>query len=228
MRALIDLDNIFFKGCFATTGYYNNIRCCDNMIYSIIDGYYSYKLFLGGPDNFRKKLYPEYKSNRDPSKRPQYLYDVRMYFIKYWNPVIKDTFETDDVIAMEYSIGEDVLYVNDKDYKQLGGWQTNSQGEINWIDDPMLYFWIQMITGDPQDFIPGLRNPEKLHHKKPPAFSYDVAEQLLKPLPDWVRCETVKELYREEFGDRWEQELDLKGNLLWLKRSDSDNFKSWI
>src|SRR5580765_2897944 len=122
MRLLIDTEVILYRNLFGLkdSWYYHQIRSCDNYLEKIMDRFDTtdITLFLSGSNNFRYKIYPLYKSNRKDSERPRYLYDARIYFLKYWNAVCAEGCEADDLIAMNHD--EDSIIVStDKDFNQL-------------------------------------------------------------------------------------------------------------
>jgi 5'-3' exonuclease len=59
----------------------------------------TYKLYIGGSDNFRYKIYPEYKANRLDKPKPEYLQDVRAFLVSEWNAEIVNGMEADDAMS---------------------------------------------------------------------------------------------------------------------------------
>lgn len=62
-----------------------------------------YELYISGEDNFRKKIYPEYKQNRTKPP-PTYLQNCREHMIMEWGAKIVNGMEVDDMcgIRMHY------------------------------------------------------------------------------------------------------------------------------
>jgi hypothetical protein len=135
--------------------------------------------------------------------------------------------ETDDFIAMHYNPTMDIVVSNDKDFMQLGGRIYNwTKNEVIDVQDPMLHFWVQMLTGDRADNIPGVQNPEKAHHKNKPCFTTPTATEYLTSTPD--RRSAVEAIYNKQFGRAWQVQFKLHGDLLWLQREVNDDFMNHI
>jgi 5'-3' exonuclease len=129
-----------------------------------------YKLFLSGQDGFRRKLYPDYKANRDNQPRPKHLEDVRAFLIEEWKAKIVNVVEADDALGMEQT-SESVICSLDKDLKMIPGkhfsWEI--RGVVNgkeWVReaefsevselDGLRAFYRQMLIGDRSDNIIGV------------------------------------------------------------------------
>jgi len=166
-------------------------------------------------------LYP-YKGNRDSSKKPYYLDDVRRHALKY-KQVSKSTGgrESDDfVCAIAQKYGSDcVLWMQEKDgFGVTGTWfyapnlmdemyysDENIIGEI-WIDEKGrmkgagLMFWIaQAIAGDSADNYKGCKG-----------VGPKGAVNLLEPFSGkgWNHLKpcihSVLEVFRDAYGDKYE------------------------
>lgn len=133
-------------------------------------------------NSFRKKLNPNYKSNRKPNK---YVWMLRAHY-QMNGAHYSDTLEADDLIsikAKELGMDNCIIVSIDKDLKQIGGYywsyyKTKSVGmhgepilneygqqereykqkHIDYItkDDADRFFWLSMLTGDPGDNIKGI------------------------------------------------------------------------
>lgn len=227
MRAFIDLDIILYRCLFAgqrdELGYYRQLQICDNKIEDIVDTLEpdGFVLVTSGGHNFREKITPTYKANRKGMERPEYLHDARKYFKKYWDAVVTHGYEADDYIAMSAK-KHDVVVSIDKDFMQLGvpiyDWVKN---ELFVPKDPMLYFWIQMLTGDSADNVEGLKNPAKAHYKSPPNFTQPTAAEVLEGKN---YKQTVQKIYQTAYGNNWFEKFDINARLLWLKRSPEDEY----
>jgi len=229
VKLLIDADTILYKGLFVCEGYFAGLRACDNIIYNILDHFDNppFELVLTGENNFRKKIYPQYKANRKPESRPRYLYDAKRYYLKYWGAVLTDGEEADDYIARN-SDGA-IIVADDKDYLQTGTPIFNPRKwELLEGYDPYYYFWLQCLTGDHVDNVPGLPNPAKAHWAKPPCFTDTTAPPLLEGKSKDEMKQTVLDLYREVYGERAFEEFDLRARLLFLRRKDHKDYSSWI
>jgi len=134
-----------------------------------IEEFYNIKqtfLFVGGKNNFRYKLYPEYKSNRK-SEKPKWFYELKDYLINELGAIPAIQGEADDLIYESYKMSEGncVISTIDKDiminapntplynYRSyddvVGEWK-----QIN-TKESRLAIATQVICGDTTDFIKG-------------------------------------------------------------------------
>jgi len=115
--------------------------------------------YIGGSDNFRKKLYPEYKANRT-KEPPTYLQDCRELLVTQYKSVVVNGMETDDAlgIAQTKYDGNSRICSLDKDLLQVQGWH------FNWVNqefklvsplDGLKTFYKQIILGDKSDNVLG-------------------------------------------------------------------------
>ena len=134
-------------------------------ILNIIETQYTvekYFLFVKGKDNFRYKIYTDYKKNR-PQKHP-IIDTLNKYLIETFGAIQSHNAESDDYVfaysqTPEYK-GRSIICSVDKDLLQIPGIHydyqknkyhiiTEEQGRYNLA--------IQMITGDAADGIKGLK-----------------------------------------------------------------------
>lgn len=228
MRLLIDHDILLYRALWGCKGgYYQQLQTCDYMLEKIMDRLASedITLIISGDSNFRKEISPAYKANRDPNQRPQYLHDAKKYYVKYWDAVVSEGCEADDVIGMAHD--EDSIVVSsDKDMMQLGGLIYNPvKNELYNIQNPWYFFYMQMLTGDKADNIEGIKNPDKAHHKVQPNFTEDTAREVLMG-KDCVNSQaTVEALYRTQYGKgNWITAYDMNARLLFLKRAAAQEY----
>lgn len=118
--------------------------------------------------------------------------------------------------------GLQVIHADDKDMRMFGGlhlnWRTwhltavpHDAYEV-WGDDGLLYghkwFWLQLITGDTADNIPGLPNQgEKAGY-----------QALAGTTCDADAYAAVAALYARRLGGGWERYLCEQAGLLWMRR----------
>lgn len=222
---LVDLDLLIHVGLFGCRyeGFFARLRNCDNYVLNIIE-YFNrdYRLFLSGDNNFRKEICSTYKGNR--KEKPDHFYEVRNYFIKYWEAEVAEGEEADDAIGK--AITDNCIIVsNDHDYKQLGVPMFNPRTwQITEVTNPEYWWWIQMLTGCKTDNVLGVPNPAKAHHKTIPNFTEDSAGKLLEGKTKEEMKDIVQGLYREIYGDAWFTEYDLRARLLFLRRKDADEY----
>ena len=113
--------------------------------------------------NFRKKVYPEYKSKRKGSERPVLLYDMKDALADHFEIARWANLEADDVmgiLATEPQTEElRVIVSEDKDMRTIPAWVFNPAKDdraafISTLDADR-WFLAQTLTGDPTDGYPG-------------------------------------------------------------------------
>lgn len=118
--------------------------------------------------NFRKEIYPAYKSNRANKRKPMVLLELRKHLIEEYQTWVEPRLEADDLLGIlmtspDLIPDEKILVSIDKDLKSVSGrhFQTNrpEQGifevtpeEANW------WHMMQTLTGDPVDGFQGCPN----------------------------------------------------------------------
>jgi DNA polymerase-1 len=115
--------------------------------------------------NFRKEIvYPEYKSNRKASVRPEHLYDLKEWFGTEFKTELRPLMEADDVmgiLATEPHEGERVIVSADKDMQTIPAPLYNPNKpelkirRITPEQAERFMLW-QAICGDQTDGYPGL------------------------------------------------------------------------
>jgi 5'-3' exonuclease, N-terminal resolvase-like domain len=115
--------------------------------------------YIGGSDNFRYKIYPEYKANRTKEK-PHYLEACRELLVTQYRATIVNLIETDDAlgIAQTKYDGNSRIVSLDKDLLQCPGWHFNWVTGMHKLVSPLdglRTFYKQLILGDRTDNIPG-------------------------------------------------------------------------
>lgn len=60
-----------------------------------------YQFYLTGENNFRYKIYPEYKANRLDTQKPRHLAAMREYLMTKHNAIMSDGCEADDLMGIE-------------------------------------------------------------------------------------------------------------------------------
>lgn len=184
-------------------------------------------LFISGQENFRYEIDPSYKANRKTQQRPEYLYDTKNYYIKYWGAVVSsEGNEADDAIGQAHTHEDTVVVSSDKDFFQLGGLIYNPvKDELYDIQNPEYFFWCQMLTGDHADNVPGVKNPAKAHHKNQPNFTDSTAKEFLAGRDKEDMKQMVQDIYFEQYGDDWFKHFDTNARLLFLRRPDKLSYE---
>ena len=202
-------------------------------IIASVDGT-DHQVFLSGKGNFRDELYSEYKANRDRSVKPLHYDAIREYLINVWHADEVVGVEADDalgwaqykeILATKGSIEdtETVICTIDKDLNQIPGWHYNWQLDggkgtmyMTTPEESLHYFFLQWLTGDSADNIPGI-----------PKVGEKTARKILEPLVN-VNA-TAKEYYDEIIrqyknagkGSAW---ANIIGDLLWMQRNPSETW----
>ena len=165
--ALVDADTIYYRAAFKM----NKLeirRQIDTTMLDIEGQTFASKMRVAikGWGNFRKDLYPAYKSNRvTKDDLKEYLTYGHEYMKTKWEGVQADGMEADDLVAIWAYEARDmeipfVICGIDKDLKQIPGNHYNYHKSIHeFIDDDTAYYnlMLQCLTGDSGDNIPGIK-----------------------------------------------------------------------
>lgn len=152
-----------------------------------------YQLCFTHSENFRKDIYPEYKSNRSNQRKPMGFKPFREEIIHKHPSITKPRLEADDVLGiLATKPGADfIIYSQDKDLKQIPG-KHLVDGEIITItkEEGDLFHLMQTLMGDAVDGYPGC-----------PGIGKKKAEAILAKDPSWeavVNAYTNAELTEED------------------------------
>lgn len=138
-----------------------------------------YRIFISGPDNFRKKVCPEYKANRKDTTPPKHLQAAKEYILDHWDGELTYGYEADDGMSLAqmedwnrhdgyYITGQEdkfrqvcstIICSYDKDLKTIPGWHYDWRTQTKfWVseEEAEKFFWIQMLVGDGADNITGI------------------------------------------------------------------------
>lgn len=120
---------------------------------------------LSDDDNFRKRIYPKYKSNRDGKRRPMILVPLKEYIEDTYTTYKRPSLEADDVLGIlstskKIVKGERVIVSMDKDLKTIPGLfynLNNPEFGVQVIDEAEADYWhmYQTLCGDTSDGYPG-------------------------------------------------------------------------
>jgi len=113
-------------------------------------------------DNFRKDIYPAYKSNRKGTERPQHLYDLKEWLGETYPTQIRSRLEADDVMGIlstEPHKGDRIIVSKDKDMQTIPGllFHPGKDKKVRTITPEAaerFMLW-QALTGDQTDGYPG-------------------------------------------------------------------------
>ena len=190
MKILIDCDYIVYKCCAAaetemdfgddvivvTSNFSDAYKCVKRDLDRIQSDLGSFDdeliLFFTSPNNFRKKILPEYKGHRQ-RKKPCGFKRIISELKKNYRVILKDTLEADDALgiyATKYP--GNIIGSPDKDMRQIPGklYDFNETVEIT-PDEGARWHLIQTMAGDNTDGysgVPGIgvKKAEKIFEEK--------------------------------------------------------------
>ena len=116
-------------------------------------------LYFSSVENFRKKIYPDYKGHRNRRKPLGYKRLVN-WCEENFSTVCRHNLEADDALGIDATTPSDVetiLCSPDKDLRQIPGVYWDMKGEVEEItkEDGDRWHLIQSLAGDPTDGYPG-------------------------------------------------------------------------
>jgi hypothetical protein len=175
MIALIDADVLLYRYSWAcqddipfdvddptiVTSASSAKKCIDEHIEMILDetDCEDFVCCLSSPVNFRKAIFPQYKSNRTGPK-PELLSELREWLTGRYTCFSFPGLEADDllgIMATEDPEGTVVCTI-DKDLDQIPGqhynWNTGASYKLS-LAQADRWFYAQALSGDPTDGIPG-------------------------------------------------------------------------
>lgn len=212
MRALLDGDIFAYRTAAASEE--ADERICllrlDRFVREVLHTTQSdaYNIFLSGEDNFRYKLFPEYKAHRKDVVKPKWLQQCREYLVTEWNAEISHGCEADDLLGSRQD-DTTIICSIDKDLLQIEGKHYNFVKEEFYdvtYEGGMRHFYEQLLKGDRADGIPGVAG---LGEKK--------ATRMLEG------CETEQEMFdvcRGAYND--DALMYTYGACLWIWRKEGD------
>lgn len=143
-----------------------------------------YILCFSDKENFRKDVYPEYKSNRKATRKPLGFRDFKAEVMGDYKSLYKPRLEADDCVGiLATKTPGSIIFSEDKDLMQIPGTHMTPDGEFIEVteEEGDKFHLTQTLTGDPVDGYPGCPGVGKVK-----------AEKLLGPSPTW---ETVVDAY---------------------------------
>jgi hypothetical protein len=219
MIALIDADVVAYRMAFGTEDEPEKvaIQKTSEFLEDLIFTYTEVEDcegYLTGKSNFRfdiAKTAP-YKGTR-VAEKPKHLGIIRQYMIDAWAFSVQEGQEADDAIGIRaYALGEEdyIICSIDKDLDNLRGHHYNFVKNIRYYvteDEAIKNFYMQVLTGDRVDNVPGLKGvgPKK-------------AEKILS------EAKTETELFNAVLtaydGDI--NHMTEMAQLLWIRRKEGD------
>lgn len=228
MKALIDGDNLAFACAASAEDADESIAIArtNTMVEGILQDTQAtaYEVWLSGPNNFRYKVYPEYKAQRKDKPRPIHEKACRQFLIDNWQANLSDGCEADDMLgARQLESEASIICHLDKDLNQIPGWHFNWElrRKENIVREKKTYFvtpeeadrffYYQLLIGDATDNIKGIRGVGPV---KAAAFLDGVPKQ------EWY--ERIKDMFT------CEEELDMNAQCVYIWRKNKDNWRNII
>ena len=146
--------------------------------------------------NFRKDIYPDYKSNRIGKRKPVAYKAVKSWVGENWTTYQRPALEGDDVLGIlstsdKLIKGSKIIVSVDKDFKTIPGYFFNpdkmDQPEYSDLITADYWHMMQTLTGDPTDGYPGL-----------PGYGPKKAEKLLSEIDRLHWWDTIVEEYEKK------------------------------
>ena len=158
-----------------TSNFEEAYNCVKRELNKIKDEFGSFDemiLFFTSPNNFRKKILPEYKGHRN-RKKPCGFKRVINELKKNYKVIVKDTLEADDSLGIYATKYEGNIIVSpDKDMRQIAGklYDFNETVDIT-PEEGARWHLIQTMAGDNTDGysgVPGIgiKRAEKIFEEK--------------------------------------------------------------
>ena len=190
MKLLIDCDYIVYKCCAAaetemdfgddvivvTSNFSDAMKCVKRDLNKVQNELGSFDdelvLFFTSPNNFRKKILPEYKGHRQ-RKKPCGFKRVIQELKKEYKVILKDTLEADDALgiyATKYP--GNIIVSPDKDMRQIPGRLYDFKETVDITpEEGARWHLIQTMAGDNTDGysgVPGIgvKKAEKIFDEK--------------------------------------------------------------
>lgn len=254
LKALIDADNIAFA-CAASAEDATleiAISRTNDMLEGLLEDTQAdeYELWLSGPKNFRRGIYPEYKAPRLGAYRPKWEKGVKEYMVEHWQANWSDGVEADDMLGIRqmqemelntgfglafpyqegytYYVKDDIKYNTvichlDKDLNQIPGWHFN--WELNrlgkTIREKRKYFVDHSEAY--RFFCYQLIVGDPTDNIKGVVGSGPkAAEALLGNVPQQYWYEEIRNLYASE------EELDMNAQCVYIWRKEKDHWKNLV
>lgn len=116
-----------------------------------------------GAENYRKEVYPDYKSHRKACRKPCGYKAVKELLHDRYRVLVEPRLEGDDILGLVQTggaMGKTVIVSSDKDLNTVPGWLWNPDKDEQPVEIDRkkadVFFLTQVLTGDKTDGYPGL------------------------------------------------------------------------
>jgi len=180
----------------------------------------SYSAYLTGSDNFRYKVYPQYKAHRQDKPKPKWLSICQEHMVSVWKAKVSEGCEADDLMSIEMTASPDntIICTIDKDLLQVPGEHYNFVKQTRQTISPkegLFRFYWQFVMGDKADNIFGYDGKVR---DKVPQFLYSKYDEMKEMDSEIDLFNAVREMY----GD--DGRMLINGACLWMQRYPEDNW----
>jgi len=197
----------------------------DVLVQDICDAAFTDECLIAvkGPNNFRDNVLSSYKgSRRSTPEQASMVKTLRDYLIEAHDAIEAEGQEADDLLAQWAeecrNEGTDwVIASIDKDLLTIPGKHYNiRKGTLVEIDKDTADYLLnkQLLMGDSADDIPGLKG-----------IGAKRAENILAGVPYGKRRNAVIGAYKEHYATKWKSELQLTGDLIWIRTVKDEKFE---
>lgn len=187
----------------------------------------SSRYFLTRNGSFREKEYPLYKANRKDMRRPANLEGCKEWLENEKSAECKaGVYEADDLMAMCQDDNSIICSI-DKDLLQVPGhhfnWVRNEYKVIG-EEEGLRSLYMQMLTGDSTDGIPGIKGVGPVTAKKLMKGIHTEFLMYCVVLKEYLKCtKREDEETDEDFQERVVLLVRAHARLLYLMRAHDDD-----
>lgn len=133
------------------------VQLCEIMDSNPLKGYEPFLCFTDAA-NFRKEVYPAYKSNRKAQRKPMAFREFKQWVLDSSDNLLKPALEADDCLGILATKpnSDTIIWSIDKDLMQIPG-KHLVDGKIVEVsqEEGDTKFYTQTLMGDPVDGYPG-------------------------------------------------------------------------
>lgn len=257
---LIDVDGFLFEACMglesSTTDPHPSWSCTavETHINKYINEVITPQLGEGithqfikkdvNSENFRNRLYPQYKKNRDPSKRPKNEQEIQDFLVKKYNCWLASGQESDDLIGIYTTInganntfittGDGDLCMIDAHILMPQKWNQKWCKRPFFVEQPgVMYLDYSHVdkksgnikckdvcaTGIKLFYMKMLAGDTSDNVKSIYGLGKMKAYELLRYAnSEKELCDIVKDQYKKAYTENWENMMNLHGRVLWVRR----------
>jgi len=231
MLAIIDGDVLLYQALWGSDNLREAKDKFGDIVVDVLENTFAtdYTMAFGGPSNFRDDLYADYKKSpsrvKSKSTRPEWFDDLKSFALSYEGAVICDGYEADDQVRIwaeecrqfNYYVPHIICSV-DKDLDCISGAHYNPRTKAVYHispDQADQNYWLQCLTGDTVDNIPGIKGIGPVKAGKILEDCYNRFE----------RKQEVCIAYFNHFGEEeGYNNLLMNGKLLHIWRTYNDHF----